>query len=115
METTTRTTCRLCGSPDLQEVFSLGHQYINDFVPPERIGKGLSAPLDLVMCPACSLLQLRHTAPQELLYARYYWYRSGVTDTMRRALRDITRQVEQMVDLRDVGFLDRGCAPKQIC
>ena len=85
METITRTTCRLCDSNNLHDVFSIGEQYINDFVPSERVGKGLKAPLDLVMCEQCSLLQLRHTAPQELLYARYYWYRSGITDTMRRA------------------------------
>ena len=95
----TRTTCRLCGSSDLREVFSLGEQYINDFVPYEKVGTGLKAPLDLVVCDHCSLLQLRHTAPQEILYARYYWYRSGVTATMRRALRDITEQVEAMVPL----------------
>jgi NDP-4-keto-2,6-dideoxyhexose 3-C-methyltransferase len=100
METTTRTTCRLCGSSDLHDVFSLGEQYINDFVPPEKVGKGLRAPLELVMCSHCSLLQLRHTAPQELLYARYYWYRSGVTDTMRRALRDITEEIESIVTLK---------------
>jgi len=100
METITRKTCRLCGSNKLTEVFSVGDQYINDFVPPERIGKGLKAPLDLVMCENCSLLQLRHTAPQELLYSRYYWYRSGVTDTMRRALRDITQEIEAMVPLK---------------
>ncbi len=100
METITRKTCRLCGSSDLHEVFSVGEQYINDFVPEERIGKGLKAPLDLVMCGKCSLLQLRHTAPQELLYSRYYWYRSGVTDTMRLALRDITKEIEAMVPLK---------------
>jgi len=81
-------------------VFSLGNQYINDFVPADRVGKGLMAPLDLVMCDRCTLLQLRHTAPQELLYSRYYWYRSGVTATMRRALRDITESVEKMVVLK---------------
>nr|PZN24201.1 MAG: hypothetical protein DIU78_12555 [Pseudomonadota bacterium] len=91
--------CRLCGSPELRPVFSLGTQYVNDFVPKERIGTGVKAPLDLVLCNRCSLLQLKHTAPQELLYSRFYWYRSGVTDTMRRALRNITEQVEQMVTL----------------
>ncbi|MFA7327923.1 MAG: class I SAM-dependent methyltransferase [Candidatus Ratteibacteria bacterium] len=100
METITRTTCRLCGSNKLQEVFSLGEQYINDFVPAERVGKGLKAPLDLIICTQCSLLQLRHTAPQELLYSRYYWYRSGVTDTMRRALRDITAGIESTATLK---------------
>ena len=100
METITRKTCRLCGSSDLQDVFSLGEQYINDFVPEDRVGKGMKAPLDLVMCGNCNLLQLRHTAPQELLYARYYWYRSGVTDTMRKALRDITQEIEHLMPLQ---------------
>lgn len=100
MQTITRINCRLCGSEKLEDVFSLGEQYINDFVPKEMVGKGLKAPLDLVICSKCSLLQLRHSAPQELLYSRHYWYRSGVTDTMRRALRDITEQVESMVGLK---------------
>lgn len=95
------TDCRLCGSKDLQEAFTLGNQYINDFVPRERIGKGRQASLDLVMCNNCSLIQLRHTAPQELLYSRHYWYRSGVTDTMRRALRDVSETAKSMVDIRD--------------
>jgi len=100
METITRKTCRLCGSNSLQDVFSLGEQYINDFVPKERINKGLKAPLELVMCKKCTLLQLRHTAPQELLYTRHYWYRSGVTETMRCALRNITEEIEAMLPLR---------------
>ncbi len=99
METIVRKTCRLCGRPHLKDVFSLGLQYVNNFVESEDIGKGIQAPLDLVLCENCSLLQLRHTAPQELLYARYYWYRSGVTDTMRKALRDITAQIESMIQL----------------
>lgn len=100
MEITVRKTCRLCESLQLKEVFSLGMQYVNDFVAKEKIGSGIQAPLDLVLCENCSLLQLRHTAPQELLYARYYWYRSGVTETMRRALRDITSEIESMVHLK---------------
>jgi len=100
MEVIKHTKCRLCGAEKLVDVFSLGDQYINDFVPKDRIGKGLKAPLDLVLCRNCSLLQLRHTAPQGLLYSRHYWYRSGVTDTMRRALRDITGEIESMVDLK---------------
>lgn len=101
MEVVRHMKCRLCGSEKIVDVFSLGDQYVNDFVPREKIGKGLKAPLDLVLCRNCSLLQLRHTAPQELLYSRFYWYRSGVTDTMRRALRDITGQIESMIDLKE--------------
>ena len=81
-------------------MLSLGQQYINDFVPADRINQGIRAPLDLVQCESCSLIQLRHTAPQELLYSRHYWYRSGVTATMRAALHDVASSVAQMVDLR---------------
>lgn len=99
MEVIRRTTCRLCKSADLDEVFSLGEQYINDFVPREQIGKGAKAPLELMMCRRCGLLQLRHTVSSEL-YTRHYWYKSGISDTMRRALRDITGQIESMIELK---------------
>jgi NDP-4-keto-2,6-dideoxyhexose 3-C-methyltransferase len=92
--------CRLCGSSELEDAFSLGEQYINDFVDKDMVTAGNKAPLDLVMCEQCSLIQLRHTAPQELLYTRHYWYRSGVTETMRNALRDVSAAVEKMVGLR---------------
>ena len=93
-------TCRLCGSRELEEAFSLGEQYINDFVEKERVTAGNRAPLQLMMCKNCSLIQLRHTAPQELLYTRHYWYRSGVTETMRNALRDVSAAVEAMAGLK---------------
>jgi len=92
--------CRLCGSNQLENVFSLGEQFINDFVEKDKVDDGIKAPLDLVMCANCSLIQLHHTAPQELLYSRHYWYRSGVTQTMRDALRDVSTTVERMVNLK---------------
>lgn len=95
------TKCRLCGSDNLEFIFSVGNQYINDFVPADRIGQGMRAPLDLVMCNTCTLIQLKHTAPQELLYSRHYWYRSGVTETMRTALRDVASAVENEVSLKE--------------
>ncbi len=98
--TITRKTCRVCKSRKLIDLFSLGEQYINDFVPEELVYSGLKAPLDLVFCKNCTLVQLRHTAPQELLYQRFYWYKSGVTETMKAALRDITQQAEQRFQLK---------------
>ena len=50
-------TCRLCGSDQLEEAFSLGDQYINDFVEEDKVKAGIKAPLDLVMCKECSLIQ----------------------------------------------------------
>jgi NDP-4-keto-2,6-dideoxyhexose 3-C-methyltransferase len=108
-ETITRTTCRVCQSDRLSFLFSLGSQYINDFISPDERKESIQAPLELMFCEKCTLVQLRHTAPQELLYRRYYWYKSGVTDTMRSALRDITVAIESRVGLSpDDVVLDIG-------
>jgi len=96
----TRKTCRVCGSDKLVPLFSLGTQYVNNFIDRGELKNCIKAPLEMVFCKECSLVQLKHTAPQELLYARFYWYKSGVTDTMRRALRDITEAVERMFPLK---------------
>ncbi len=97
---TTRTTCRMCYAPQLMPLFSLGMQYVNNFIHKEDLHKCPKAPLELVMCANCSLVQLKHTAPQELLYSRFYWYKSGVTDTMKKALREITEKAEKMFALK---------------
>lgn len=71
--TTKRITCRVCGYKPLTPILNLGNHYISTFLknPKEKTPK---APLELVLCKNCSLPQLKHTAPQELLYARHYWY-----------------------------------------
>ena len=99
MEVIEHTRCRLCGSEDLDDIHSFGDFYVSNFVDEAHSREGVKAPLDLIMCNRCSLLQLRHTAPMELMYARHYWYRSGVTETMRTALRDVSATIEEMVGL----------------
>jgi len=100
LDTITRSTCRLCNSSDFTPVYSIGEQYVNNFIDKDELDQCIKAPLEMVFCENCTLLQLKHTAPQELLYARYYWYKSSVTDTMKKALRDITAKVEMMFDLK---------------
>ena len=94
-------SCRLCGHHTLDEVFSIGNQYINDFVEESQLGQGIRAPLEIVHCKNCDLAQLKHTAPQELLYSRQYWYRSGVTDTMKAELKNIVDEVQSSVSLTE--------------
>ncbi len=97
----TRETCMVCNSNNLSHLFTLGEQYVNNFIKKEDLDKCIKAPLEMVFCENCTLVQLKHTAPQELLYARFYWYKSGVTDTMKKALRDITSKAEEMFDLKE--------------
>lgn len=95
----TRTTCRVCGAAGLEPVFSLGERCVSDFLP-SADASVIRAPLDLVLCDRCRLLQLRHTAPQEIMYTGTTGIARAFTDTMRRALRDITESVQRLVPLR---------------
>jgi NDP-4-keto-2,6-dideoxyhexose 3-C-methyltransferase len=122
--------CRLCGSKKLEFIYSFGKIFVSNFVRKKDINKGIKAPLNLVYCKKCSLLQLQHSAPQEIIYKKFYWYRSGVTATMNKALKDIYRDVIKLNFLKnkdvvlDIGandgtllsnfkenFLTIGCEP----
>ena len=83
--------CRLCKNKNLKPIYKFGNHYVSNFVNKSEIFKGVKAPLNLVYCKKCSLLQLEHSAPQEIMYKKFYWYRSGVTNTMKLALKDIFR------------------------
>jgi len=102
-----RTTCRVCAG-GLNDVFSLGEQYISDFLLPEQ-SDGVRAPLDVALCERCELLQLKHTVAAEVMYTNY-WYRSGTNQTMRNALAEIANKTESLMDLKEGDFvLDIGC------
>ena len=75
--------CRLCHNPKLQQIHNFGNIFVSNFVSQKDIKKGIKAPLNLVYCKKCQLLQLEHSAPQEIMYKKFYWYKSGITKTMR--------------------------------
>jgi len=92
--------CLLCNNKRIKEVFSLGRLYVSNFVNKNQINKGIKAPLTLMYCSNCTLLQLSHIAPQEIMYKKFYWYRSGVTKTMRDALKNIYNSSFKYVKLK---------------
>jgi NDP-4-keto-2,6-dideoxyhexose 3-C-methyltransferase len=99
MYVTERTTCRSCAKKfPMGNLLSLGEQTIVDFLAKSEKGRG-KAPLDLVLCDACGLLQLRHTVDADTLY-RTFWYRSGVNEQMKVALLDIVDSAQKMVTLQ---------------
>jgi SAM-dependent methyltransferase len=70
---------------------------------------GLKAPLELVLCYRCRLLQLKHTVPADAMY-KNYWYRSGTNQTMRDALADIANKAGSLTHLYEGdSVLDIGC------
>lgn len=70
----------------MDPILSLGDQFVSDFVTSD--GNSPQAPLELVRCRSCGLIQLRHTFSRSSLY-RHYWYKSGISTTMRKALSDL--------------------------
>jgi NDP-4-keto-2,6-dideoxyhexose 3-C-methyltransferase len=104
-----RVTCRSCESGSLVPVLDFGNPYISNFVDDPNPALWPRVPLELLLCPKCSLLQLRHTTPAEWLFRRY-WYRSGVNASMRGALGDITRKATEFAGLAgNDAVLDIGC------
>ena len=92
--------CRLCKNKKMIKIFSYGNIFVSNFVEKKNIKKGIKAPLDLIYCKKCKLLQLNHSAPQEIMYKKFYWYRSGVTNTMKLALKDIAQVIKKMKILK---------------
>lgn len=99
------TNCRVCGESKLVPLFSLGEQCVSDFVSKDK--ETVRCPIDAVMCEECTLVQLLHTAPQDFMFSRHYWYRSGVTDTMRAALKNVVKEAEKYLYPGDLA-LDIG-------
>ncbi len=78
--------CRSCNSGPLVSILDLGYHAIADF--DRETPEWRKAPLDLCICPSCNLTQLHHTVERDALFTRY-WYRSGLSETMRAALADV--------------------------
>ncbi len=98
---TTRKTCRLCGGNNLKRVLDIGNIFVSTFLKNPR-EKALRAPLELVLCenPKCQLLQLKHTAPQEIMYSRHYWYQSAVNPVIVNDLKEIAAASQKLVRMK---------------
>jgi NDP-4-keto-2,6-dideoxyhexose 3-C-methyltransferase len=108
-EVRVRKTCRSCGSGRLESVLDLGNLYVSNFADVPDSGRWPRVPLDLLLCEECGLAQLRHTTPAEWLYT-HYWYKSGISATMRAALGDIASKTAHFAGLQaGDSVLDIGC------
>jgi len=101
--------CRACGSCEITPILSLGDQYITNFVQSEA-EQGQRVPLETVLCGDCKLLQLRHNAPPEAMWGDQYWYKSGISSTIRKDLEDIVAKASRIRALSagDI-VVDIGC------
>ena len=101
MSVSTITNCRVCCSPELTTVISLGEQYITSRFP---IYGDFSTPktsIDLCVCKECRLLQLLQTTVASELYEYEYGYRSGISNTMRAHLKSYQEEILSIVNFKD--------------
>lgn len=99
--------CRLCLSPHLHPVVSLGDlAYTGVFPKPDqRVDSG---PLNLMMCPDCGLVQLDRDFDAAVMYGDGYGYRSGLNASMVRHLHRTADRLDALAPVRDRLVLDIG-------
>ena len=88
--------CRLCYSPDLDPVLNVGTLVLTGVFPKTENTPVAAAPLELVRCGNCGLVQLRDNFDLDLLYGETYGYRSGLNQSMVRHLDRKVRRIEHL-------------------
>lgn len=98
--------CRACSSTDLFEAFSLGNLAIASYGHLDPSFE--AAPLDVLLCRDCGLVQLGETVERERLY-RHYYYESGIQESMVDALKEVVNDTMNLIELADGdAWLDIG-------
>lgn len=82
--------CRSCGRAGAEAIISFGRTPLADrLVTEAQLGEAeITAPLDLVFCPHCSLLQITETVPPEILFGDDYPYFSSVSPALMKHSRE---------------------------
>src|SRR5438128_12600468 len=104
--------CRVCASSNLLSIVKIKPQYIaSTFVETNKNNpkSKIKIPMTLLLCRKCGLAQLQETVNPALLYESYF-YRSNVSNTMNRDLRDVVTSVVERANPREGdSVLDIGC------
>ena len=92
------TKCRNCKKRKLAKLFSLGNlSFTGKFAKKNK--KIKKAPLDLIMCSNCYLVQLAHNYNLKYLYGPDYGYRTGMNETMRNHVLRVTKILSKKTNL----------------
>jgi SAM-dependent methyltransferase len=86
--------CRSCGATELRPILDLGWTPLaNALLTAEQLTEPEPVyPLELVFCPACTLVQITETVPPEMLF-RDYLYFSSFSDAMLGHARAIVERI----------------------
>lgn len=91
--------CRACGSEQVEPILSFGKTPLADalLTGEQLTADEISAPLDVVFCTQCSLVQITATVPPEILFCRDYPYFSSVSKAL---LQHFAASAEEIMESR---------------
>lgn len=95
-------SCRSCGSPKLTSFLDLGITPLADrLLTKEQLDEPeLVAPLDVVLCEECSLVQITETVSPEVLFCENYPYFSSVSKAL---MKHFGNSAKQILETRKLG------------
>ena len=89
-------------------LFTLGSLYVSDFIRPDSSPRDPPYELNMVM-DDLGCVRLDTVAPLNIMYGQY-WYRSGITNTMKQELSRIVNSITNIVVLKqDDIWIDIAC------
>lgn len=92
--------CRICQDGHLELICDLGQFYsCGYFLQTKKEDASLVAPLVMVYCNSCGLVQLKHNYDQEDLFRNTYGYRSGLNSSMVNHLSSMVREITNKIPL----------------
>ena len=94
--------CRSCGSRSLAPILALGSTPLADRLVSEAdlSTADVMAPLDVVLCTDCSLVQITATVDPSILFGGDYPYFSSVSETL---LQHSRKNAEELIGMRALG------------
>lgn len=90
-----QSSCLSCGNSDLNQIISFGYTPLADnLLTQEQLDlPEYTAPLDLVFCPECSLVQITEIVPPEILFCQDYPYFSSVSASLLKHFGDSAKNL----------------------
>ena len=88
-----------CGWGPLVPILDLGMQpWCNDFLTEDQLGDEKTYPLMLLRCSKCTLLQISHTVPKEIMFGNHD-YLSGSSQALKEHFKEVAEKVTAFANL----------------
>src|SRR5206468_4234053 len=99
--------CQACSNPDLKSLLFLG------FLPPvntmapigEHPAEQPAYPAEMLLCPACQLVQLGLIVDPAILFPPHYAYTSGTTKILRENFAQLYQEVMELYPLANTDLV----------